>query len=269
MRFLINYLKGVAVGLATLVPGVSGGTMAIIFGIYDDLIHSIGFFFENWKKHALFLLQVGLGGLTGLVVFSKLLESAVKNFPFEMSFLFMGVICGGIPVLYNKAAEGKRDYKRWIFLVVGFVIVMLMSAEQAATTTLATSQGLISIVFLFIAGIVMAIALILPGISGSFMLLTLGLYEVTLSAINTRNIPFLIPLGLGVLVGTLATTRGIESLLHKYPGKTYMLILGFVAGSLIPVFQEVGVPQGFTIATSIAAFVIGFIIIRWISKKDI
>ena len=267
MKYIKNILKGIAIGIATLVPGVSGGTMAIILNVYDDLIHSIGSFFEDWKKHIILLLQIGIGGLTGILLFSKVLENALSNYPFVMKFFFVGVIFGGLPVLYKKASAGKKDKKDLLFLIIGFAIVLLMSAEPTATTALATSKGITSIIFLFIAGIIIAIALILPGISASFMLLTLGLYDVTLNAINTRNIPFLIPLGLGVVVGTLATTKAIEKLLQKYPSRTYLLILGFVVGSLIPVFP--GVPQGITILTSILAFVVGFIIIHWISKKDI
>jgi putative membrane protein len=264
MNYITNFLKGLAVGVATLVPGVSGGTMAVILGIYDDLIHAIGSFFEDWKKHTRLLLQIGLGGLGGLLIFSKLLESALNQFPFVMRFLFMGVICGGIPVLYKKSIEDKKDKKGLWFLLAGFIIVLLMSAEPEAATAMATAKGFGSVIFLFIAGIIMAVALILPGISGSFMLLSLGLYDVTLNAINTKNIPFLIPLGIGVLVGTLTTTKIIEKLMQKYPGKTYMLILGFVIGSLLPVFP--GIPQGFSILTCIFVFVLGFLFIRRISR---
>ena len=268
MKYLINFFKGLAIGIATLVPGVSGGTMAVILGVYDDLIHAIGSFFEDWKKHSIILLEVGLGGLAGLVLFSKLFESALDKYPFLMGFFFIGVIFGGVPVLYKKSiAAGKKNIKDMIFFVIGFVIVLLLSSEPTATTTLATSQGFISIVFLFIAGIVLAVALILPGISGSFMLYVLGLYSVTLNAIHTRNIPFLIPLGLGVALGTLGTAKTIEKLLQKHPGKTYMLILGFVLGSLLPVFP--GKPVGFSIITSAAALIVGFLLINWLSKKEI
>lgn len=267
MKYLKNILKGLVVGIATLVPGVSGGTMAIILGIYDDIIHSIGSYFDDWKKHTSFLFQVGIGGLIGLLLLSNILEAAITNYPYVMSFLFIGVICGGVPVLFNKARKGKKDKWDFLVLIIGFAIVLLMSAEPAATTTYATSGNITSIIFLFIAGIIMAIALILPGISGSFMLLTLGLYDVTLNAINTRNLVFLVPLGLGVVVGTLATTKVIEGLLQKHTTKTYMLILGFVVGSLIPVFP--GIPEGFSIISSLAAFIIGFLVIRWMSKREI
>lgn len=267
MKYLKNFLKGLVVGVATLVPGVSGGTMAIILGIYDNLIRSVSGFFENWKKSTVFLLQIGLGALTGLLLFSNLLETAINNYPYVMRFLFIGVICGGIPVLFKQARAGKKDKWDFVMPLIGFCIVLLMSSEPAATSTFATAGGFTSVIFLFIAGIIMAIALILPGISGSYMLLTLGLYDVTLNAINNKILVFLIPLGLGIIVSTLATAKTIEKLLKNYPSKTYMMILGFVVGSLIPVFP--GIPEGFSMIASIAAFIVGFLAIRWISKKEI
>lgn len=274
MKPLKNFLKGIAVGVATLVPGVSGGTMAIILGIYDGLIHAISSFFEDWKKHSILLLEIGLGGVLGLGLFSRLIEQAMNTYPYVMRFLFMGVIIGGLPVLYRKStSSGKKHMTDYLFLLIGFVIVLLMSIEPKAVTTLATSFGIWSFIFLFIAGIILAIALVLPGISGSFMLLALGLYDVTISAINSRDIPFLIPLGLGVIAGTLGTTKAIEKFLQKYPVKTYMLIIGLVIGSLISILREdlpVGVqPSGLEFVYSAVVFVIGFITIFWLGKRGL
>ena len=269
MKSIINFLKGIVIGIATLVPGVSGGTMAVVLGVYDDLIHSIGSFFENWKKHTLFLLELGLGALLALALFSRILEKAITASPYIMSFLFMGVIIGGLPVLYKKSlstVSSKRHYLDYVFLFIGFFIVLLMSSEPDAVVSMATAEGLTGLLFLFVAGVIIAIALILPGISGSFMLLALGLYSVTLNAINEVNIPFLIPLGLGLLLGTLGTTKLIETLLSKFPSKTYMLIIGFVIGSLVGVFP--GIPNNLTIGIlSIAIFTLGFSVMFWIGKK--
>jgi putative membrane protein len=268
VQYLENFIKGIFVGIATLVPGVSGGTMAIILGIYDDLIHAIGSFFEDWKKHTMLLMQIGLGGLLGFGLFSRLMGSALSRYPYLMQYLFMGVIIGGLPVLYHKtsSSDGKRN-RGYLFLAIGFALVLLMSSEPTAMTSLATSGSILSVVFLFIAGIVIAIALVLPGISGSFMLLVLGLYSITLDAINNLNIPFLIPLGLGVAVGTLGTTKVIEKLLQRYPRKTYMLIIGFVLGSLVQVFP--GIPSGGQLVSSTIALLIGFSATYWLGKKGI
>lgn len=266
MKGLINFFKGIAVGIATLVPGVSGGTMSIILGIYDNLIHSISSFFQDWKKNLLFLGEVALGGLLGMACFSSLLENALIRYPYVMKFFFMGVIFGGLPILYKKAETSKDNGSGIVYFVIGAVLVLAMSSQPTAVTTLATSTGILSIIFLFIAGIIIAVALILPGISGSFMLLALGLYDVTLNAINTFNGPFLIPLALGVFVGTVATTKTIEKLLQKHPRKTYMLILGFILGSLVEVYP--GIPAYGEVAASIVAAIVGFILIFWMSKKE-
>lgn len=265
MKWIINILKGLAITVSTMVPGVSGGTMAIILGIYDDLIHAISSFFEDWKKHSILILQLAIGGIIGLLLFSRLIESALGKFPVIMAFFFIGVICGGIPTIYNKSKNGQRNVFDYCYLVVGFVIAILMSSEPESVTTMATSGGNASFIFLVFAGIIIAIALILPGISGSFMLLMLGLYEITLNAINTLNIKFLIPLAIGGIIGTIATTKTIEKLLNKYPSKTYLLILGFVIGSIKPIFP--GMPVGMDILYSIIALVIGFIGIYCLGRK--
>lgn len=268
MRNLINFLKGIAVGIATLVPGVSGGTMAIILGIYDDLIHAVGSFFDDWKNNIILLLEVGLGGALGIRLFSHILENAINKYPNIMQFLFMGIIIGGLPVLYRKSIKvDKGNKKDFVFLILGFVIILFMSAKPTTINTIATSQGVLSIVFLFIAGIAIAIALVLPGISGSFILLTLGLYKLTISAINTLNIPFLIPLVLGILAGILGTTKIIERFLQKYPRKTYMLIIGFVIGSLIPLFPQQ--PWSSQFITTATALIIGFLITFFLGKIGI
>lgn len=268
VNFIKNFLKGVATGVATLVPGVSGGTMAIILGIYDHLIHAVSTFFENWKKNLIYLMVVGLGGVVGFLLFSRLLENAITTYPFVMQFLFMGVIIGGLPVLYRKSeVAGKGNLKDYLFFILGFAIVLLLSAEPESVEEMATSRGVLSMLFLFIAGIIEAIALVLPGISGSYMLLILGLYGVTLNAINTFNIPFLIPLLLGVGVGTFGSAKLLEKFLNRYPGKTYKLILGFVVGSLVQLFP--GIPVSSQIIASVIAFIIGFLVIFWMGKKGL
>jgi putative membrane protein len=257
-----------AIGLATLVPGVSGGTMAIILGVYDKLIHAISSYFHDWKNNTILLLEIGVGGILGIGLFSKLLENAIKDYPAVMQFLFIGVILGGLPTLYKKSiSSGKRSMADFLFLIIGFVTVLLLSSEPSTVTDMATAHGLLSMVFLFVAGVIIAIALELPGISGSFMLLALGLYGVTLNAINTINITFLIPLGLGIVVGTLGTTTVIEKMLQKFPGKTYMLIMGFVLGSIIPVFP--GIPSGMQLLASIATFAFGLAAILWLGSKGL
>lgn len=266
MEWFINFFKGIAISVATMVPGVSGGTMAIILDVYDDLIHAIGSFFEDWKKHSKLLLQLALGGVVGLLTFSRLIENALNKFPVLMAFFFIGVIVGGIPTLYKKAVVTEKSNINYIFLAIGFVLALFLSGGNDVASMAMEGTGIFNIGLLVLAGIIIAIALILPGISGSFVLLILGLYDVTLEAINTFNIKFLIPVVIGVLIGTILTTKTIEKLMKNYPGKTYMMILGFVVGSIISIYpREVA---NYNIISSIIALISGFIIIYFISKKD-
>ena len=266
MDRLIIFLKGIVIGISMLVPGVSGGTMAIIFGIYDDLIHAVGSFFEDWKRNIKLLLYLALGGGVGILLFSRLIESLLDKFPLVMGFLFIGVVCGGLPTLYKKAKEGSSKKTDAIYLFIGLIIAILLSRDPESISVMASVGDIKGILLLFIAGVIIAIALILPGISTSFMLLILGLYSITLNAINTFNIKFLAPILLGIFIGTIATTKIIEFFITKYPSKTYMLILGFVIGSIIPIYP--GTPSGINILYSVLALVVGFSIIYYIGKLN-
>ncbi|HZK26786.1 MAG TPA: DUF368 domain-containing protein [Thermoclostridium sp.] len=287
MKSLVNIIKGVVIGIATLVPGVSGGTMAIILGLYDDIIHSISSFFSDIKKNIIFILTVGIGGAIGLFGFSWIMKYLLANFKFPMIYFFLGVILGGIPVLYNKADAGNKKKIDWLFFVLGFFIILIMTFYEGTLVNLANSTGILQFVFLFLAGIIIAVALILPGISTSFMLLAIGLYDTFIDAISNLRLAYLIPIGLGVVFGVLATTRVLENCMNNKPRPTYLLILGFVLGSVLQVFP--GLPEGFytlisigniaDIATpavllgiaevlaSIAALLLGYILIRFMSKR--
>lgn len=271
MKALILFLKGIAIGLATLVPGVSGGTMALILDVYDRLISSISSFFKNWKRNTLFLLVVGAGSLVGLLGFSGLFEYLMKNpaYSLPLTFFFVGVIVSGIPVLWKKVKTGGKprpvDYAS---LIIGLGLAVLMALQPSAWLNLASSTGsFISFVYLFGVGILVAVALILPGISTSFFLLALGLYQPFLQALNDKNIGFLLPVVLGTILGVLATTRLLENLMKNKTRPTYMLILGFVAGSLVQVIAESGLPAGWQIAWSVLTFAAGYFAI-WLMRQD-
>lgn len=281
LNCLVNFFKGIIVGIATLVPGVSGGTMSIVLGIYDRLIHSVSSFFQDWKKNFFFLLQVGIGGLLGILLFNRLMLYALENAHYVMRFLFIGIIIGGLPVLYKKArsvesrgdggAENRSGIKNGLgisdilFLIAGIAIVLLMTSKPDAVVNLAAGGTLLSYIFLIIAGIFFAVALVLPGISFSFMLLAFGMYDITLKAIRDFDIPYMIPLGLGVALGTFGTARILERLLQRYPRKTYMIIIGFVLGSMWEVFP--GIPQGWQLPASAVVCFAGFTAMYLLGRK--
>jgi len=261
---LLLMFKGALMGIATLIPGVSGGTMGIILGIYDKIIHAMSSFFKDWKKNVLFLLEVGIGSLIGIALFSNLIEAAMEKFEKPMIYLFLGVICGGLPVLYKKAKAPDGKKIDLLYLIGGFLIVIPMALKSSMIVNMANSTGILSFIFLLFAGFIIAVALILPGISTSFMLLAMGLYDITLKAVSTFDVSFLIPIVLGCVIGIITTTKLLENMMNKHPRQTYLMILGFVASSILQVFP--GIPQGIEILYCILSAILGFFAIRLMSK---
>lgn len=265
MKTIINFFKGIIIGLATLVPGVSGGTMSIILGVYDEMIHALSTIFKNLKKNFLFLGTLGIGGIVGILSFSRIIEYCLTNFMFPTIYLFLGVIFGGLPVLYKKTNTTNKAKKDFIYFMIGLAIILIMTLYKGTIINLAASTGILNYLFLILAGIIIAVALILPGISTSFMLLSLGLYDITIKAINNIEINYLLPIMIGCVFGVITTTKILEKLLRKKPRQTYLLILGFVAGSIIEVFP--GIPGGMNIIYTIITFIAGFMAITFISRR--
>ncbi len=268
MNRIRHFIKGIVIGSTMMVPGVSGGTTALILGIYDDLIKALSNLFNNFKENFKFLFIVGLGGLIGLSTISFVIDYFIENYNLPTMFLFLGIVVGGLPVLYKEANKGKKTKKDIIWFILGFIIIaVLLYLDSTIEKSLFTfeSVNLFTSIYLIIAGFIVALGVVLPGISTSFMLLILGLLAPTISAIKALNIAFLIPLAIGLLIGVLATTKLLEKLMRKYPRPTYLMILGFVVASLFEVFP--GIPTGSNLLISSLTFILGFIIIRYVSIK--
>lgn len=264
MNFM-NILKGIAISVSQLIPGVSGGTIAMILGVYDKLLHAVNNIIKDFKNQYKILLEFAIGIIIGILLFSNIIQILFENFPIQLGYLFIGVILGGAPLIYKKSKIDKIRISNVLYFLLGFLMVYFMGKlNRGNSGDIIISLNLYSTLLLFIGGILIAIALILPGISGSFMLYVLGLYETVLNAINERNIIVLIPLGIGVIVGTLMSSNLIEKLLLKHPKETYILIFGFILGSVFSVFP------GFEFGKSVVGIIlgiIGFIFIYKISRE--
>lgn len=257
MSILGNFIKGIAISISQIIPGVSGGTIAIILGIYDKLIHAVNNIVKDFKNQYRILLEVGLGAIVGIFLFSNIVKGLITDYPIAVGYLFIGVIIGGAPLMYKKASIGGIQPKSWIYFVVGLISVLLMTGEFNDTSVTIVSLTFLRFIWLFLGGVVIAVALILPGISGSFMLLVLGLYNTVITAVTDFNIAILIPIALGGIIGALISAKGIETLLNKYPEQTYMLIFGFVLGSVYGIFPgfEVGLEALIGVVLAIAGFI--------------
>lgn len=249
-----------------IIPGVSGGSMAMILGIYDKLITSVSSFMKHKQESFQFLLLAMAGGVLGIFLFSKPLLYLMENHPYPTLYCFMGAVIGGIPLIFGKAQVKKFSISGLFYVVAGAIIVLAISFLPLDTARESAQSGLQSVFVLILAGFIAAVALILPGISGSYLLLILGLYNVTMKALSEVYMPYLIPLAIGILLGVILTTKVLEKAMTLFPQPTYLMILGFVLGSLAEVCP--GIPKGREIIVCIAAFLAGFFAILYLSKKE-
>lgn len=247
-----------------LVPGVSGGSMAMILGVYDRLVTSVSSFFKHKKESLIFLGLFSVGGALGMILFANPLLYLIEKYPMPMLYFFIGAVAGGIPLMYEKSQVEGITLKAVFYLVLGVAIVILMTIfpQSGIQQTEGTKGALI----LLVAGILAAVALVLPGISVSFMLLVMGIYETVVEAIGSLRLSILIPLGVGVLLGIILTTKFLEMAMNRYPQPTYLMILGFIVGSVGEIFP--GIPTGIEWITCSLMLVAGFGIIRLISQSD-
>ncbi len=258
-------IKGLFIGGTMLVPGVSGGTMAMILGIYDNLISSVSSFMKNKTENFRFLLLFAAGGILGMFLFSRPILYLIENFTMPTLFFFMGAVIGGVPFIFRKSQLKKASWKGLIYIAAGIIIVLGISFIPAGGHHTDISAG-VGIIYLVFAGFIAAVALILPGISVSYMLLIMGLYDRTMMAISQAQIPFLIPLAAGLILGIILTARVLENAMNRFPQPTYLIILGFVLGSLAEVFP--GIPSGIDIAVCAITFAAGAAAILILSKVE-
>lgn len=257
--------KGFIIGASMLVPGVSGGTMAIILGVYDELIHAVSTLRKNFRENAVLLGTYVLAAILGILLFSRPLLAAITLWNKPMLFLFLGAILGGIPPLYRKVRISKIKPVNILVALIGAFIGIGTTYLPEGLFKLSTSFNLFNFSMLILAGVIIAIALILPGISASYVLLMLGMYHLTLVAIKEFNLLYLVPLIIGVLGGTFLSAGILEREMKRHPQFTYMLIIGFMLGSLVQVFP--GIPNSTGILPCILTFLAGMGIILWLGRK--
>ncbi|HAR4989305.1 TPA: DUF368 domain-containing protein [Staphylococcus aureus] len=265
----INILKGFAMGTSDLVPGVSGGTIALLLGIYNQFIASIsGIFSRRFWPSFTFLIPIIIGMLLAMGSLSNLFNYLLSQHHIPTMFFFGGLIIGIVPYLL-KISNYKTSFttKHYMMVIAGIailiVITLMNNGDKHAGETLTLSTGLI--IKYFIAGMCASSAMLLPGISGSFMLLVFGVYGTVMLAIsevvklNFTGLPILLSVGFGVLAGFIISSKIIQYFLTHHKLMTFALIIGFVVGSLFAVFP--GLPTNIVMwFVSLVVFIIGFIV---------
>ena len=240
---LILVIKGFIMGIANIIPGVSGGTLALILGIYEKFIGAISHFFSNIKENICFLIPIAIGMILAIVSLSRVIDYSYNHFPIPTTLFFVGLVLGGVPLLASKV-KGKKEMKKassYIIAFLTFALVIFM-----AVSPLIFGEGLkVSLQNISIAGylILFIVGIIAPGVSGSLVLMLLGYYYPVIGVIKEftklknigPNIVILGVFGIGVLVGVVLISKLIEFLFQKYETKTYFGVLGFIVASLIAI----------------------------------
>ena len=269
MKWFFEMLKGMVIGLANLIPGVSGGTMMVSMGIYDKLIGSITHLFRQFKKSILTLLPYLVGMLLAICIGAFGLKAAFAQFPLPTNALFIGLILGSLPMLLKQMKGEKLGVAGVIAFVLLFALVIVLDvigAENSGTIQL----SFLEVIKLFVMGAVCSATMVIPGVSGSMILKTLGYYEpvVTVaipallsglkngdwSAVGT-NVGILLPFALGIVVGIFAIAKLIEVLMARWKGVTYCGILGMVLASPVVILRKPELYEGLNVWTVIASVV--------------
>lgn len=263
-------LQGMIVGIANIIPGVSGGTMMVAMGLYDKLIHSITHLKSEFKSSMKLLLPIFFGAALAIVILSRLFEFLLQNYPIPTNFAFCGLIVGSLPFILKKV-KGSNPVKssNWIPLLIFFAIVVGMAVigEDSGSAQRLQVDLLQFLVLLFV-GIIAAATMVIPGVSGSMMLMLLGYYETILSyvnqtvdAITSFDIPafinccmVMIPFGVGVVFGIFAIAKLIEWILMRWEISAYYAIIGLITASPVAILLKTDWSQ-----SSIMMIVIGLI----------
>ncbi len=270
-------LKGVVIGVANIIPGVSGGTMAVSMGIYDKMIHAATHLLSEFKKSMKILIPIVIGAAIGIVALARIIEIMFEKIPFQTNLLFIGLIVGGLPAIARKVKGKSIRLGHLLSFLIFFVVVAglaVLGEQEGAAADL--SFSLLNMVKLFGVGIVASATMVIPGVSGSMMLMLMGYYNPVLSEINgfidnllDFNVPgildgclVLVPFGLGVVIGIFAIAKIIEIVFEKFPEHAYWAIIGLIVASpvAILVMNGFGAINLVTVLTGVAALAAGVVI---------
>ena len=274
---LILFIKGFILGVANVIPGVSGGTLAVSLGLYERVLECVTTLFKKFKENLTFIMPIALGIGVAILSTSKLVTYALTNFKAQTIFFFFFLIFGGISLIMKKV-KGQKSFFNICVLCIVFIFVLGLNFVKTDTFSISfTNMKLIDYVLLALVGFIASSAMVIPGISGSFVLMVFGYYEkimATISHLTTfknigQDLIIITVFGIGVLLGILFMAKLITKLIEKNEVRTYFAIMGFVLSSIVVLLIEIGnFKFNFTnIATSILAFLWGYLLSRAIDKE--
>lgn len=258
-RQIRNFLAGILIGVGCILPGVSGGVMAVSFGLYKPMLDAVSGFFQAPKKHFVFLAPIALGGLAGMALGALGLSGVMRKNERLMLFLFTGFILGGIPDLVNEACRRDPFRLRWLWaMLLGVALALplcMVSGAEGAVDSLSPLQA-------FGCGLMEGVGTVVPGISTSVVLIRLGWYAAYLKAVSTLQTGVLIWIAVGFALSAWLTLGLVKRLFDRAPGPSAYAVLGFLLVSVGCVFP--GFSRAF--AAECALLAVGLVCVRWMGE---
>lgn len=283
MKLVLEILRGMVIGLANIIPGVSGGTMMVSMGIYDTIICSVTHLFKQFKKSILTLLPYAVGMVVALVSLSFVITWAFDNYPLPTNTLFIGLILGGLPAIFKQVKGEKIGVVGGVLFAAFFALIIVLQLIQSENVTV-IHLSVLEIVKLLLLGALASATMVIPGVSGSMILKLLGYYEPVIGSIKGLttalvagqwstvgyNIGILLPFAIGIVVGIFAIAKLIEVLLAHWKGWTYCAILGLVVASPVAILMSTSMTgvSFVLILVSLLTFALGYFVAYKLAAKE-
>ena len=271
MQSFPGLIYGIVYGVAHVVPGVSGGTFLVIFGCYDTVCEAFALNFTVIKKHFLFFLLFGIGTVGGLVGFVHAITYLLNSFALQTNLFFMGLIIGGLPLIITIATKEEKFRPVCIvpFILGLAVVVALFLIEKTGALEVGAAQasGFLFSARIFLYSFIAAIAMIMPGISGAFVLVAFGIYDMFMEAITELDFAILVPAVIGIFFGIIAGARLILLILKKHKLIVYSAIIGMVIGSVAPLYPD-GIGLNIATLAGVVCLSLGVSVAYIMGKKE-
>lgn len=239
MRFILDFSKGILIGAGCILPGISSGVLCVIFGIYEKLLDSILNFFSDISKNFKFLFPIALGGVVGIIIFSKILQFLLYKFTMQTKSIFIGLILGGVVLLFKEIRKKEKFKINNAFYLLISLIIGISMVYMESRIGIKNLEN-VSYIYLIFSGFFMSIGIVVPGVSSTIILMLLGIYSLYLSSVSHIYLVVLIPMLIGVFLGSLFFMKIIKYLLDKFYVKTMCSIIGFTIGSIFVLMPQVG-----------------------------
>ena len=256
LHLILRLLQGMLIGVGAVLPGISGGVLCVVFGIYKPVMELLGSPFKRFKTHVPNLLPVIVGGAIGFLGVAKILAFFLEKYPEPSVCLFIGLITGMLPSLFREAGEQGRPKGCWIALVVAFAIILaLLISLNLFSVTITPNFG-----WYIFCGFCLALSVIAPGMSFSTLLMPLGLYTPFVDGLGNLEMGIIVPAGIGAVVTVICLARAVDALFDHYYPYAFHAIIGIVIAATIMIIPV----DSFTVSvgsavTNIICIVVGIV----------